>query len=96
LENRVRQRSARTKAHLTAATVTWRKYYAVRNLVLILRDQHAWWAATRVSIRSGVAGPLSQIARRKPLAFRQLGLGIRGAVDGWRGRTGRTVEPGGE
>jgi hypothetical protein len=63
----------------------------VRNRLLILRKYRLWRAAVTVTITQVVRLLLLPLFR--PTAG-TIGLHFRGLVDGWRGRSGRTVEPG--
>ena len=71
----------------------WRRYYTVRNMISISRDLGHTSAAMRITLRSGVAGPLFLVLRRAPMATAVLRMSLKGSWDGWRGRSGRTVEP---
>ena len=73
------------------AEAPWRRYYSSRNLVLVLRrrgDARAWTAAARA-----VAGSLVTTVRGRGDGSAHLRMTVRGVADGWRGRSGRRVEP---
>ena len=72
---------------------TWRRYYALRNLVWILRELGAPGAALRVTVVAGVAKPLANLVREPRRSLQNLGLNARACRDAWTGRMGRTVEP---
>jgi hypothetical protein len=67
----------------------WRRYYSVRNLIVLVRTDAGWASAVWVSARS-VAGWLLSHRTREGLV-----MTLRAVADGWAGRMGRTVEPGG-
>lgn len=72
----------------------WRRYYTVRNVILICRELGFRRAAILSTLRAGIAGPLVAAIRRDP-QWRELGrMSVKGAADAWRGRTGAVVAPG--
>jgi hypothetical protein len=73
---------------------TWRRYYSLRNLIVILRRHHSPWTAARVSLTRGILKPLANLFVAPGEAIRHLSLNSRAIVHGWRGTLGRTVEPG--
>jgi len=75
-------------------TLSWRRYYSLRNLVRILCDYGAIAAALRVTVVAGIAKPVANVGRDPWLAMSHLALNIRAVFDGWTRRMGRTVEPG--
>jgi GT2 family glycosyltransferase len=74
---------------------TWERYYSIRNLIAILRAGDANGAAARVTAITGIAKPLANVPFAPRLALRHLRLSVRACRDGWAGRMGRTVDPGG-
>lgn len=70
----------------------WRRYYSVRNLIIISRDQ-----CTRMGVARASVGPIVRstidVVHRQPAAWSLLWASIRGVADGWLGRTGRSIEP---
>lgn len=69
----------------------WRRYYSVRNAVLIARTQCG--LAIAVVVAAGGFRSTAALARaRRPVS--ELLVPLRGAVHGLRGMTGRQVEPG--
>jgi glycosyltransferase involved in cell wall biosynthesis len=72
---------------------SWRRYYSLRNLVFILREMGADAAAARVALGRGVLKPLANLPLSPRLGWRALRSGVGAALDGWRGRMGRSVEP---
>lgn len=75
---------------------TWRRYYSLRNLIVVLRSSGFTQAAVVMSVAAGILKPMLNFARRPRLALRNLRLNVRAIHDGWRGRLGRTIEPGEE
>ena len=72
--------------------VPWRRYYSSRNLIRISRSHCSWVGVVRVTV-APLARGLIDLIRFRPGSRALLWASIRGVVDGWRGRTGRTVEP---
>jgi rhamnopyranosyl-N-acetylglucosaminyl-diphospho-decaprenol beta-1,3/1,4-galactofuranosyltransferase len=72
---------------------SWRRYYSLRNLIVILRASGHVGAAVRVTLTSGLAKPAVNLPRRPGVAARSLAFNARACLDGWTGRMGRTVEP---
>jgi GT2 family glycosyltransferase len=75
------------------AEPSWRRYYALRNLIYILRLHRRRGAALRVTLVRGLAKPIINMAVRPRLGTRHLALNFRASRDGWLGRMGRTLEP---
>lgn len=73
--------------------VSWRRYYSLRNLIWLLRDQGNTTAAARVAVVSGFAKPLANMLVTPRLGWSHLCQNARAVRDGWTGRLGRTVEP---
>lgn len=73
--------------------LSWRRYYGLRNLVRILRQQEGPVTALRVMLVHGILHPLANMPLTPGLALRHLCLNLRACADGWRGRMGRTLEP---
>jgi glycosyltransferase involved in cell wall biosynthesis len=84
---------ARPRPRLLLTEPSWRRYYSLRNLVVILRGCGSPWAAVRVSLVVAVLKPVANLPFRPRVAWRTLVLGSRACRDGWMGRMGRTVEP---
>jgi GT2 family glycosyltransferase len=85
-------RAARTSVRVKSSP-SWRRYYSLRNLIVILRDSGHGLAAARVSLLRGILKPLLNLVVTPRQAARQLVLGWRAVKDGWVGNMGRTVEP---
>lgn len=79
---------------LRVGATSWRRYYSLRNLILILRDRGHRTAALRVSLTRGLLKPILNLVTSPRAAGAQLALGARAVKDGWMSNTGRTVEPG--
>ncbi len=73
--------------------VSWRRYYSVRNLIVILRSHGATASALRVTAVVGLGKPLVNVPRRPRIGLTALRLGVRASFDAWSGRMGRAVEP---
>jgi glycosyltransferase involved in cell wall biosynthesis len=71
----------------------WRRYYAVRNHVVVMRRYATWWAAIVATLGHAFVRPLVD-ARKRRHDWRALTVASwRGCVDAWAGRMGRRVEP---
>jgi rhamnopyranosyl-N-acetylglucosaminyl-diphospho-decaprenol beta-1,3/1,4-galactofuranosyltransferase len=87
--------AARSSAtSLKVSEPSWRRYYSLRNLIFILRRHQATGTALRVAVSRGILKPLANLVTSPGLAWANLGLNWRAIRDGWRGRMGRTVNPG--
>jgi hypothetical protein len=73
--------------------VSWRRYYSLRNLIVILRDHGHASTAARVALVVGFGKPIANLVRQPRLALAHLRLNARACRDGWTGRLGRRVEP---
>jgi GT2 family glycosyltransferase len=71
----------------------WRHYYGLRNYIQILRWNRRFGHALRVTIVSGLAKSLLNLAREGRGSLPQFGMTVRACVDSWAGRLGRTVDP---
>lgn len=85
------ERSSKTSVKMSAAS--WRRYYSLRNLLLILRAKGLGWTAFKVSMTRGVAKPILNMVLSPRDAFPFLKLSLLAVRDGWTGVTGRTVNP---
>jgi glycosyltransferase involved in cell wall biosynthesis len=72
----------------------WRRYYTMRNLIDILRRHDRSLLAARVALTRGLGKAGVHFLRRPTAGWPVLRLTGRAVADGWRGRLGRTVEPG--
>jgi len=71
----------------------WRRYYSLRNSIVILRRYGATRTAVRVSLERGLLKPLLNVPRNPGLAMRHMRLSAEATRDGWTGRLGRTHTP---
>lgn len=81
----VKVRSAPNKA-------AWRRYYGVRNAVVLAKQYGKFWTPLLVAAGGIVRGVLGLARMRRPM--HEVLLPLRGALDGLFGRLGRTVDPG--
>jgi glycosyltransferase involved in cell wall biosynthesis len=72
---------------------SWRRYYSLRNSIVILRRYGATRAALRVTLERGLLKPLLNAPRSPRLALRHLRLSAEASRDAWTGRLGRTHTP---
>lgn len=71
----------------------WRRYYALRNLLFVLRENHAYRQAVQVSLMRGLAKPLLNLIVAPRAASTLLRLNAAAVRDGWLGRMGKTLDP---
>jgi GT2 family glycosyltransferase len=81
--------AARRESRETA----WRRYYGVRNHVLIMRRYSSTPSAILVTLENVVGRPLRDLMKRRPGWVALTVYGVRGSFDAWTGRLGRRVEP---
>lgn len=84
---------ARLEPARSLAEPTWRRYYSLRNLVWILREIEQPRSALQVTIVTGVAKPVANLAVRPRAALQHLRLSLAACRDAWTSRMGRTIEP---
>lgn len=77
----------------TLARPTWRRYYSVRNFIVILRDNGHGVVAARISLTRGLLKPLLNLAVSPRDAWAHLTLNLAAVRDAWTGTLGRTLEP---
>ncbi len=70
----------------------WRRYYGVRNAVVLAVRYGKFWTPPLVAAGGAVRGVLGLTRMGRPL--REVVLPVRGAIDGLLGRLGRRVDPG--
>lgn len=92
----MRQRLGRMNLRPRAAAAVrrhsdWRRYYATRNLIGVTRQYGTPTAALLATLRYGAMRALLDAVRARSLTAAT--PAARGAVDAWRGRFGRTLEP---
>lgn len=86
---------ARHRKKSVAVTIPgWRRYYSLRNLLLILREAGHPGTALRVALARGIAKPVVNLVISPRLAWANLLLNLKAIRDSRAGRLGRTVEPG--
>ena len=83
----------RAKRRFRMGEPSWRRYYSLRNLILILRRLGLHRTAVKVSLGRGFAKPVVNLFLGPRNSWATLGLSLRATRDGWIGATGRTVEP---
>jgi GT2 family glycosyltransferase len=81
------------RASLYARPPTWRRYYSLRNLVIVLRAHHEIRGALVMSVLSGLLKPASNLLRQPRVATANLRLNYQALRDGWGGRSGKTIDP---
>ncbi|GGB70080.1 hypothetical protein GCM10011314_06730 [Knoellia flava] len=70
----------------------WRRYYSVRNSTVLARRYGGPLASTVAGVGGAAKGALTLARSHRPLG--EIILPARGAVDAYRGRLGRRVDPG--
>lgn len=81
------------RASARSAPPTWRRYYSLRNLIVVLRDHGELRGALVMSVVAGVVKPVLNLVRNPRVAAANLSMNARALLDGWRGRLGRTISP---
>ncbi len=72
---------------------SWRRYYSLRNLVLILRRNGRPGAAASMSLLAGLAKPVANLPRRPAASWRSLRLNLLALRHGWTGHAGKHLDP---
>lgn len=72
---------------------TWRTYYTLRNLLVILSRHASWPAVVRTWLLQGLAKPLVNLSRRPRTAWPQCRMAWSAVAHAVTGRSGRTVPP---
>jgi hypothetical protein len=85
-----RQRPTR----LTLRAPSWRQYYGLRNLIVLLRRRGHPWIACRVALVRGILKPILNLPLTPSIALATLRLNAHAISDGFRGRLGRRFGPG--
>ena len=78
---------------LVSGAPNWRRYYSLRNLILVLCRNHHRLVAARVTLTRGILKPVVSLPVAPRHATRHLAINLRSVRDAWTGRTGRQVEP---
>jgi GT2 family glycosyltransferase len=71
----------------------WRRYYSLRNLLIILRDSGQPFTAVRVGVSRGLLRPLLDLVLDPREGARNLRLSTRALADASRGRMGKRIDP---
>lgn len=72
---------------------SWRRYYSLRNLVLVLRRHERPIAALTMSLLAGLAKPIVNLPLSPRLAVRNLRVNLLALRHGWTGRAGKHLDP---
>lgn len=80
-------------ASFASGAAPWRRYYSVRNLIVILLTSGRTLAAAKVAITAGLVKPVLIMTRSPRTGAQHLRHGLHGALDGWLRRMGRRVTP---
>lgn len=75
------------------AEPTWRRYYSLRNLVVLLRKHDRTMGALTMSLAAGVAKPVANLVKSPQLALANLKLNLLALKHGWTGQLGKTFDP---
>lgn len=85
-----------TPSHqLALAPPTWRRYYSLRNLIVLLLRYGSRSAAASLALQVGLFKPLARLPMQPRLALAHLRLNCRAIRDAYARRLGRTVSPDG-
>lgn len=72
---------------------TWRRYYSLRNLVLVLRRDDQDASALWMSLVAGIAKPIANFPLSPRRSWQNLRLNLLALWHGWTGRTGKHLDP---
>lgn len=72
---------------------TWRRYYSLRNLIIVLRRDGRTPSALAMSLVAGIAKPIANLPLRPRASWRSLRLNLMALRDGWLGRAGKLLDP---
>lgn len=81
----------RSSLRTPASKASWRRYYGVRNSVILARRYGAPWTPLLVAVGGSTKGTIALVKSRR--AWRDLTLPSRGAIHGILGQLGRTINP---
>lgn len=81
------------RASGSVAAPSWRRYYSLRNLIIVLRRDDRIIAPIFMSLVAGIAKPVTNLPLHPQLAWRNLTANLRAIRDGWKGTLGKTVDP---
>lgn len=82
-----------TRPSLTLQEPTWRRYYALRNVLYLLICGGRRSTALQIALVRGFAKPLLSLPITPRLAVLNLCINVRAIKDAWTGRMGLTVQP---
>jgi GT2 family glycosyltransferase len=85
------RRPRRPSVHVTDRA-TWRRYYSLRNQIVIAMEYADPRVAARLAVTS-MLKPTLNVLRSPRLALQHFRVARRAVVDAYRGNMGRTVEP---
>jgi rhamnopyranosyl-N-acetylglucosaminyl-diphospho-decaprenol beta-1,3/1,4-galactofuranosyltransferase len=71
----------------------WRRYYSLRNSIVVARRYGGFLPAMRVTVFRALAKPIWGFWSSPRFAIVHLRLGIRAVTDAWLGRMGRRIDP---
>jgi GT2 family glycosyltransferase len=74
-------------------TTPWRRYYSVRNHIVVMRRYSTARAALSVTAKELFGRPVADVKKRRSHRAALLAAGVRGCADAWRGQLGRRYEP---
>jgi len=72
---------------------SWRRYYSLRNLVLVLRRNGRTGSAVAMSLVAGLAKPIVNLPFHPRTAWRSLRLNLLALRHGWTGHAGKHLDP---
>jgi GT2 family glycosyltransferase len=74
-------------------TSLWRRYYAVRNQIVLARRYGAPGAGIWATAENVIGRPVADLRQRRTAGGQLAWLGVRASVDAWTGRLGRRIDP---
>lgn len=77
----------------SVSPATWRRYYSLRNLIIVLRRNDRAGAALSMSLLAGIAKPLANLPVQPRLACKNLRLNALALSHGWRMQSGKSFDP---
>ena len=77
----------------TVAAPTWRRYYSLRNIIIVLRRNRRPLGAAILSIVAGLAKPLINLPLNPRAASANLRVNFLAISHGWRNKTGKVLDP---
>lgn len=79
--------------HRALQETNWRRYYSLRNLIVLIRTYGSESAAAAFALKAGLGKPLMRVFVQPRLALAHLSLNIRAVRDAYMRRMGRAIEP---